>query len=55
MLDRSELGRLLDVPAKPGVWERVHTGKIERDRLLLALFAYGGLRRAEIIGLNLVS
>lgn len=52
VLDRKELARLLDVPGKPGVWTRVHAGKIERDRLLLALFAYGGLRRAEILGLD---
>ncbi|HEV7942469.1 MAG TPA: tyrosine-type recombinase/integrase [Solirubrobacteraceae bacterium] len=53
VLDRSELTRLLEMPGTPGVWERVHAGKIERDRLLLALFAYSGLRRAEIIGLDL--
>lgn len=53
VLDRAELGRLLDVPREPGVWKRVSPGKIERDRLLLAVFAYSGLRRAEIIGLDL--
>lgn len=52
VLDRSELARLLDVPSKEGVWSRVHAGKIERDRLLLALFAYGGLRRSELLGLD---
>lgn len=52
VLDRAELSRLLEVPGKPGVWTRVHAGKMQRDRLLLALFAYGGLRRAEIIGLD---
>jgi integrase/recombinase XerC len=52
VLDRKELSRLLQAPGKPGVWTRVHAGKIERDRLLLALFAYSGLRRAEIIGLD---
>src|SRR5207244_2816739 len=30
------------------VWRRLHAGKVERDRLLLALFAYGGLRRSEL-------
>jgi site-specific recombinase XerD len=30
----------------------VHAGKRERDRLLLALFAYGGLRRSELLGLD---
>ena len=52
VLDRSELARLLDVPAHEGVWQRVHAGKLERDRLLLALFAYGGLRRSELLGLD---
>jgi integrase/recombinase XerC len=52
VLDRKELARLLDVPAREGVWERVHAGKLERDRLLLALFAYGGLRRSELLGLD---
>jgi integrase len=41
VLDRAELSRLLDVPGREGVWKRVHAGKRERDRLLLALFAYG--------------
>jgi site-specific recombinase XerD len=52
VLDRTELSRLLDVPGKEGVWKRVHPGKAERDRLLLALFAYGGLRRSELLGLD---
>jgi site-specific recombinase XerD len=52
VLDRAELSRLLDVPGKEGVWARVHAGKLERDRLLLALFAYGGLRRSELLGLD---
>ncbi len=52
MLDRKELARLLDVPARENVWERVHAGKLERDRLLLALFAYAGLRRSELLGLD---
>jgi integrase/recombinase XerC len=34
------------------VWTRLHAGKRERDRLLLALFAYGGLRRSELLGLD---
>jgi site-specific recombinase XerD len=53
VLDRSELARLLEVPAREGVWQRTHAGKLERDRLLLALFAYGGLRRSELLGLDL--
>jgi site-specific recombinase XerD len=52
VLDRAELSRLLEVPGREGVWERVHAGKLERDRLLLALFAYAGLRRSELLGLD---
>jgi site-specific recombinase XerD len=52
VLDRGELSRLLDVPGRVGVWQRVHAGKPERDRLLLALFAYAGLRRSELLGLD---
>jgi site-specific recombinase XerD len=52
VLDRGELSRLLGVPGRAGVWQRVHEGKRERDRLLLALFAYSGLRRSELLGLN---
>jgi site-specific recombinase XerD len=52
LLDRGELSRLLQMPARGGVWSRVHSGKPERDRLLLALFAYGGLRRSELLGLD---
>src|SRR5664280_1507725 len=50
VLDRKELSRLLAMPGREGVWTRVHAGKLERDRLLLALFAYGGLRRSELLG-----
>jgi len=53
ILDRRELGRLLDVPGREGIWERVHPGKEQRDRLLLALFAYAGLRRSELLALDL--
>lgn len=53
VLDRGELVRLLDVPGKAGVWKRLHAGKVQRDRLLLALFSYGGLRRSELLGLDL--
>ncbi|MCE7894751.1 MAG: hypothetical protein DYH12_34450 [Sorangiineae bacterium PRO1] len=52
VLDRHELGRLLSVPDCEGVWQREHAGKRERDRLLLALFAYAGLRRSELLGLD---
>ncbi len=50
VLDRSERERLLNIPGKEGVWQRVHAGKVERDRLLLALFAFAGLRRSELLG-----
>jgi site-specific recombinase XerD len=53
VLDRAELSRLLDVPAREGVWTRQHAGKVQRDRLLLALLAYGGLRRSELLGLDI--
>jgi len=52
VLDRRELARLLDVTGREDVWKRKHDGKRERDRLLLALMAYGGLRRAELVGLD---
>ncbi len=53
VLDRAERNRLLEIPGKKGVWRRLHAGKVERDRLLLALFAFSGLRRAELLGLDL--
>ncbi len=34
------------------LWERHFPGKPERDRLLLALMAYAGLRRSELLGLD---
>jgi hypothetical protein len=40
VLDRRELVRLLDATERDDVWMRTHEGKRERDRLLLALFAY---------------
>ncbi len=52
MLDRRELARLLAVAEREDIWERKHAGKRERDRLLLALFAYAGLRRSELLGLD---
>jgi site-specific recombinase XerD len=47
-----ELERLLAQPARDDVWERHFPGKPERDRLLLALMAYAGLRRSELLGLE---
>lgn len=52
VLDRHELVRLLNAPDQAGVWQRDHPGRLERDRLLLALFAYAGLRRSELLGLD---
>ncbi len=52
VLDRRELARLLETVERDDVWERKHDGKRERDRLLLALFAYAGLRRSELLGLD---
>lgn len=52
VLDRRELERLLGAAERADVWQRQHAGKRERDRLLLALFAYAGLRRSELLGLD---
>lgn len=52
VLDRRELGRLLAVVERDDVWQRHFPGKRERDRLLLALFAYAGLRRSELLGFD---
>ncbi len=51
VLTMAELERLLAAPARDDLWERRFRGKPERDRLLLALFAYAGLRRSELLGL----
>ena len=52
VLDRRELARLLKATECDGIWLRQHAGKRERDRLLLALLAYAGLRRSELLGLD---
>jgi integrase/recombinase XerD len=52
VLDRRELRRLLAVTEREDVWKRHFPGRRERDRLLLALLAYGGLRRSELLGLD---
>jgi site-specific recombinase XerD len=52
VLDRRELVRLLDATERDDVWKRKHDGKRERDGLLLALFAYAGQRRSELLGLD---
>jgi site-specific recombinase XerD len=51
-LTMGELERLLFQPGRADVWERHFEGKAERDRLLLALMASGGLRRSEVLGLD---
>jgi site-specific recombinase XerD len=48
----AELERLLAAPDRGDIWERHFRGKSERDRLLLALFAYAGLRRSELLALD---
>src|SRR6266545_4882269 len=52
VLDHRELGRLLAAVNQPDVWQRHFPGKRERDLLMLALFAYAGLRRSELLGLD---
>jgi site-specific recombinase XerD len=52
VLDKRELVRLLAATERDDIWKRKHDGKRERDRLLLALFAYAGLRRSELLGLD---
>lgn len=52
VLDRHELARLLQAPDREDLWERDFPGRRERDRLILALFAYAGLRRSELIALD---
>ena len=52
VLTMGELERLLVQPTRGELWERHFPGKPERDRLLLALLAYAGLRRSELLGLD---
>jgi site-specific recombinase XerD len=51
-LTMAELECLLAQPERDDLWERHFPGKPERDRLLLALMAYAGLRRSELLGLE---
>ena len=51
-LTMGELERLLAQPERPDLWERHFPGKPERDRLRLAVMAYAGLRRTELLGLD---
>ena len=52
VLDRRELTRLIEATERDDVWQRQRPGRRERDRLMLALFAYAGLRRSELVGLD---
>lgn len=52
VLDHRELARLLAATERDDVWQRTFRGRRERDRLMLALFAYAGLRRSELLGLD---
>src|SRR5206468_12907211 len=52
VLTMGELERLLVQPGRDELWDRHFPGKPERDRLLLALMAYAGLRRSELLGLD---
>ena len=52
VLDSRELTRLLRVVERDDVWQRHVPGRRERDRLMLALFAYAGLRKSELLGLD---
>ncbi len=52
VLTMGELERLLVQPGRDELWERHFPGKPERDRLMLALMSYAGLRRSELLGLD---
>lgn len=52
VLTMGELERLLAATGRDEIWERHFHAKPERDRLLLALMAYAGLRRGELVGLD---
>ncbi len=52
VLTMDELERLLAATGRAELWERQFPGKPERVRLLLALMAYAGLRRSELLGLD---
>ena len=52
VLTMGELERLFAATGRDEIWERHFHAKPERDRLLLALMAYAGLRRAELVGLD---
>jgi hypothetical protein len=49
VLDQRELGRLLRVMDREDVWKRRFRGRRERDKLMLAVFAFTGLRHNELL------
>ena len=54
-IERVAIGRVIPFVGTAGrdeIWERHFRAKPERDRLLLALMAYAGLRRGELLGLD---
>src|SRR5262249_46785496 len=52
VLDRREVGRLLRAIDQEDVWKRHFRGRRERDKLILAVFAFAGLRHSELLGLD---
>src|SRR6266511_4961343 len=52
VLDQRERGRLLRVIDREDVWKRRFRGRRERDKLMLAVFAFAGLRHNELLGLG---
>jgi site-specific recombinase XerD len=52
VLDRRELARVMQAVESGEVWKRHYPGRRERDRLMLALFAFAGVRRSELLGLD---
>lgn len=52
VLDRREVARLLRAIDSEDVWQRHFRGRRERDKLILAVFAFAGLRHSELLGLD---
>jgi len=52
VLDQREVGRLLRVIDREDVWKRRFHGRRERDKLMLAVFAFAGLRHNELLSLD---
>lgn len=53
VLDRRELAHLLAATERDDVWSATSPASASATRLLLALFAYAGLRRGELLGARL--